>query len=110
VAASDWYREVRDQNDYLRKQLVALHRGPRARWIKFRLLEVVCRDRGDAIVEVMATDPYPVVRYRRTEDHTSTSTPSGASVAERSLTSASAFRPSGEVSGCSIHPVAPDRG
>jgi hypothetical protein len=83
VASSDWYQEVRDQNDYLRKQLVALHRGPRARWIKFRLLEVVCRDSGDAIVEVMATDPYPVIRYRRTEDHPSTSTPSGASVAER---------------------------
>jgi hypothetical protein len=31
----------------------------------------------------MATDPYPVIRYRRTEDHPSTSTPSGASVAER---------------------------
>lgn len=51
------------QTDYLRQQLAALHNGPRSRWRQHRLLEVVCRECGDTVLEVMNTKPYRVVRY-----------------------------------------------
>ncbi len=72
------------QNDYLRRQLHALERGSPERRRKFQLLLIRCAGCGDVLVEVMQTDPYPVIRFRRTTDHPAApSLPAGAPVAAR---------------------------
>ena len=60
----DWRAEMALQNAYLRAQLDALRSGPKSRWRKFRLYEVVCGSCADILLEVMDTEPYPVVFSR----------------------------------------------
>lgn len=55
----DFETNKQEQNDYLWSQIDALRRGPRSRWRRFRLYELVCADCGDALVEVIDLDPYP---------------------------------------------------
>lgn len=59
------------QTEYLRRQLNALRAGPAARWRRFRLLQVTCGHCGDVLLEVMDTDPYPVVLTRGTAPNAS---------------------------------------
>lgn len=58
--------ESADQGAYIGKQLVALRRSP-VLWRRFRLLEIVCQRCGDALAEVMETDPHPVVCFRQSD-------------------------------------------
>lgn len=50
-------------------QLRALLDGPRARWKRFRMLEVVCEECGLPVAEVMNVYPRPAILFRdRTGD------------------------------------------
>lgn len=63
--------EAGAQAVHLHRQLVALGRGPRERWGQFRLHEVRCGGCSRVLVEVMDTDPYPVVLHWPSADLTS---------------------------------------
>lgn len=60
----EWEREYRIQTEGLRIQLAALRTAGNARWNERRLLQLVCRQCGDRIVEVMNLYPYRVVCTR----------------------------------------------
>lgn len=59
--------EMRTQNDYLRSQLLALAKKDRKIRLRFINHEIRCAGCGDIVIQVVALDPYRVIRYRRTE-------------------------------------------
>jgi hypothetical protein len=68
--AEDEYQQLMEQIEaesmasgrYIVDQLTAMSRS-RERWKKYRLLEYVCRGCGHPLLEVMGTDPWPVMLY-----------------------------------------------
>jgi len=93
-AYDSWRAEMRVQNDYLRRQIQALRHGPRARWRKFRLLEVVCGRCGDLLVEVMDTDPFPTLLSRRPVQHPDTPSPSDSATTQERIAILKQSKPS----------------
>jgi len=67
--STEWEKARREQNDLLRAQLAALGAGPKERWRRFRLLELVCGGCGDVLLEVMNTSPYRVVLVHGADPH-----------------------------------------
>lgn len=63
----EWQREYAAQTAYLAAQLRALDNRPIQRRKAFINHEIRCASCGDPIVQVIALDPYRVVRYRGTE-------------------------------------------
>lgn len=55
------------QNAYLYDQLNTLSRKPRSVRLRFQLFVMRCKRCGDVLLEVMDTEPYPVILTRRTE-------------------------------------------
>lgn len=68
-------QEMALQNDYLRKQLHALQKLPTKQRLKYVRLTIMCAPCQEVVLEVVGTEPYPVVRYRQTTRHPNTSFP-----------------------------------
>ncbi len=62
-----WERECAAQTSYLAAQLRALDKRPIQRRKAFVEHEIRCAGCGDPVVQVLALDPYRVLRYRSVE-------------------------------------------
>ena len=64
MSDEEFERSRHAQNEWLRKQLVALGKKPRKTREKYIDHEVRCAHCSDVVIQVMSLDPYRIVRYR----------------------------------------------